>query len=95
MLEKSITTRSDVLIYDLEDSVSPMPLDKANARGKLKKFLEVRTYTMVTFQTGRWHRSKISYQDQKKRLESINVAIRVNDITTPYFHDDISQIVKD
>jgi citrate lyase beta subunit len=44
MLEKSITTGSDVIIYDLEDSVSPMPLDKAKARGRLKKFLGVRTY---------------------------------------------------
>ena len=43
MLEKSITTGSDVIIYDLEDSVSPVPLDKANARRRLKKFLEVRT----------------------------------------------------
>jgi malate synthase len=44
MLEKSITTGSDVIIYDLEDSVSPVPLDKANARVRLKKFLGVRTY---------------------------------------------------
>jgi len=71
MLEKSITTGSDVIIYDLEDSVSPVPLDKANARSRLKKFLG----------------------DQQQRLKSINVAVRVNDITTPYFYDDISQIV--
>ena len=51
MLEKSITTGSDVIIYDLEDSVSPVPLDKANARGRLKKFLEVRTYFCSYFQT--------------------------------------------
>ena len=44
MLEKSITTGSDVIIYDLEDSVSPVCLDKANARHRLKKFLGVRTY---------------------------------------------------
>ena len=51
MLEKSITTGSDVIIYDLEDSVSPVPLDKVNARDRLKKFLGVRTYfhgNMVT-----------------------------------------------
>jgi len=71
MLEKSITSGSDVIIYDLEDSVSPAPLDKANARNRLKKFLA----------------------DQQQRLESINVAVRVNDITTPYFHEDISQII--
>lgn len=39
--------------------------------------------------------SEIFHQDQQQRLGSINVAVRVNDITTPYFHDDILQIVKD
>lgn len=43
MLEKSIASGSDVIIYDLEDSVSPAPLDKANARNRLKKFLAVRS----------------------------------------------------
>jgi malate synthase len=47
MLEKSITTGSDVIIYDLEDSVSPVPLDKANARGRLKKFLGVCPYVQT------------------------------------------------
>jgi len=31
--------------------------------------------------------------DQQRHLRSINVAVRVNDITTPYFHDDISHII--
>lgn len=53
MLEKSITTGSDVIIYDLEDSVSPVPLDKANARGRLKKFLGVRIYLHGYIQTQR------------------------------------------
>jgi len=43
MLEKSITTGSDVIIYDLEDSVSPVPSDKASARSRLRKFLGVCT----------------------------------------------------
>ena len=42
MLEKSLTTKSDVIIYDLEDSVPPDPLDKSRARSKLKDFLSVR-----------------------------------------------------
>ena len=90
MLEKSITTGSDVIIYDLEDSVSPVPLDKANARGRLRQFLGVRilVLSMVSLDI-------FFYQDQQQRLGSINVAVRVNDITTPYFHDDVSQIVKD
>ena len=50
MLEKSITTGSDVIIYDLEDSVSPVHLGKANARDRLKKFLGVCTYFHVHIQ---------------------------------------------
>jgi citrate lyase subunit beta-like protein len=95
MLEKSITTGSDVIIYDLEDSVSPAPLDKANARGRLTKFLAVRATSIVTFKLEDSIGSEILYQDKQQRLRSINVAVRVNAITTPYFHDDISQIVKD
>ena len=51
MLEKSITTGSDVIIYDLEDSVSPVHSGKANARGRLNKFLAVRTYFHGHIQT--------------------------------------------
>ncbi|KAI3603037.1 citrate lyase subunit beta [Moniliophthora roreri] len=39
MLEKSTSVNSDVIIYDLEDSVAPSAKDKANARDKLKAFL--------------------------------------------------------
>ena len=42
MLAKSLDIGSDVVIYDLEDSVSPSPEDKLNARNKLKAFLAVR-----------------------------------------------------
>ena len=42
MLEKSLKAGSDVLIYDLEDSVSPKPEDKLAARKRLKAFLKVR-----------------------------------------------------
>jgi len=44
MLEKSLTTDSDVIIYDLEDSVPPDPSDKTRARSKLKDFLSVREF---------------------------------------------------
>ena len=48
MLEKSLTTDSDVIIYDLEDSVPPDPSDKTRARSKLKDFLSVRNlYTTI------------------------------------------------
>ena len=39
MLEKSLTTPSDVIIYDLEDSVPPSPADKKGARDRLTHFL--------------------------------------------------------
>jgi citrate lyase beta subunit len=45
MLEKSINAGSDVIIYDLEDSVSPAPEDKLAARARLRKFLEVNSMT--------------------------------------------------
>ncbi|CAA7261424.1 unnamed protein product [Cyclocybe aegerita] len=71
MLEKSVTSGSDVVIYDLEDSVSPLPEDKAAARSRLRAFL----------------------QGEMHRLYPLNVAARVNSISTPYFHEDICQIV--
>ncbi|KAI8986106.1 citrate lyase beta subunit [Trametes punicea] len=43
MLEKSLTTNSDVIIYDLEDSVPPSPADKNGARGRLAHFLTTRS----------------------------------------------------
>jgi len=41
MLEKSLTTNSDVIIYDLEDSVPPGTRDKENARQRMKNFFAV------------------------------------------------------
>ena len=46
MLEKSISSNPDVIIYDLEDSVAPSPNDKNDARVRLKKFLEVFFYLL-------------------------------------------------
>jgi citrate lyase subunit beta-like protein len=40
MLDKSLKTDTDMIIYDLEDSVSPF--DKDTARERLKGFLTVR-----------------------------------------------------
>ena len=42
MLEKSLSTPSDVIIYDLEDSVPPSLEHKKNARSRLTDFLSVR-----------------------------------------------------
>ena len=41
MLRKSLETRSDVIIYDLEDSVPPARTDKDAARDRLLSFLSV------------------------------------------------------
>ena len=41
MLRKSLVSDSDVIIYDLEDSVPPSKTDKNNARRRLAQFLEV------------------------------------------------------
>lgn len=43
MLEKSLSTKSDVIIYDLEDSVPPSASDKNGARSRLQKFMAVRS----------------------------------------------------
>ncbi|TFK91931.1 citrate lyase beta subunit [Polyporus arcularius HHB13444] len=47
MLEKSLTTPSDVIIYDLEDSVPPSPADKASARARLAHFLSTRAGSLL------------------------------------------------
>ncbi|KAI0311714.1 citrate lyase beta subunit, partial [Amylostereum chailletii] len=39
MLQKSPSTKSDVIIYDLEDSVAPSEKDKTEARERLANFL--------------------------------------------------------
>ncbi|RDB17841.1 Citrate lyase subunit beta-like protein, mitochondrial [Hypsizygus marmoreus] len=69
MLGKSLSSPSDVIIYDLEDGVPPLPADKSNARERLKDFLGGRNF-----------------------LDPRRIAVRINDITTPYFQDDIAQI---
>ncbi|ETW81540.1 hypothetical protein HETIRDRAFT_439944 [Heterobasidion irregulare TC 32-1] len=39
MLQKSLVTKSDTIIYDLEDSVAPSEADKSSARERLVNFL--------------------------------------------------------
>ncbi len=47
MLEKTKSSPSDVFIYDLEDSISPVPADKANARARLREFLSVGWFPVI------------------------------------------------
>lgn len=91
MLEKSISSNSDVIIYDLEDSVAPSPNDKGDARVRLKKFLEVFSMWSVCIKTVLM---TIYLQERKQELKNLHVAVRVNDVTTPFFRDDIAQIVE-
>ncbi|KAJ7712438.1 Pyruvate/Phosphoenolpyruvate kinase-like domain-containing protein [Mycena metata] len=70
MLEKSLSTNSDTIIYDLEDSVPPSAADKTASRKRLSDFLR---------------RGDLPSRER--------VAVRVNDISTPFFLDDISKIV--
>ena len=42
MLQKSLVTGSDVIIYDLEDSVAPSEGGKNDARDRLMEFLTAR-----------------------------------------------------
>ncbi|KAJ6600616.1 citrate lyase beta subunit [Mycena sp. CBHHK59/15] len=70
MLEKSLSSNSDMIIYDLEDSVPPAPADKESSRARLRAFLT---------------RGDLPPRDR--------IAVRVNDINTPFFLEDISQIV--
>ncbi|KAF8644514.1 hypothetical protein AX16_008391 [Volvariella volvacea WC 439] len=72
MLQKSLSTPSDVIIYDLEDSVPPSATDKSSARMRLKEFL-----------------------NQESVLpDPLRIAVRVNDITTPFFRHDIAEILQ-
>ncbi|KIP08983.1 hypothetical protein PHLGIDRAFT_355556 [Phlebiopsis gigantea 11061_1 CR5-6] len=40
MLNKSLVTKSDVIVYDLEDSVPPSAADKNSARNRLVQFIQ-------------------------------------------------------
>lgn len=70
MLEKSLSSTSDVIIYDLEDSVAPSQQDKTKARNRLTEFLR-----------------------QGNLPDPQRIAVRVNGINTPFFDEDIVQIV--
>ncbi|KAF8208744.1 Pyruvate/Phosphoenolpyruvate kinase-like domain-containing protein [Mycena galopus ATCC 62051] len=70
MLQKSLTTSSDMIIYDLEDSVPPSAADKTASRARLSAFLG---------------RGDLPPRER--------VAVRVNDISTPFFMDDMAEIV--
>ncbi|KAJ3862349.1 citrate lyase beta subunit [Lentinula novae-zelandiae] len=73
LLEKSLTVKSDIIIYDLEDSVSPSPADKEDARDRLRTFLKVCCLDLP---------------------HAERVAIRLNDISTPFFQQDIQHILQ-
>lgn len=90
MLQKSLTTTSDVIIYDLEDSVPPTKTDKEGARERLARFFQVCSllYASVT--------PSLRYVQTKTRTELPHpdrVAIRLNSTNTPFFEDDLAAAV--
>ncbi|KAI9462197.1 citrate lyase beta subunit [Boletus coccyginus] len=76
MLDKSLNLGAppDVVIYDLEDSVTPTSHEKKAARQRLSQFLD---------------------RTPKENLPaSERVAVRLNDISTPFFEDDVAEILR-
>ncbi|KAI0036474.1 citrate lyase beta subunit [Vararia minispora EC-137] len=74
MLQKSLTTHADTIIYDLEDSVAPSEKDKSAARERLSSFL-------------------LSTRPSELP-RSARIAVRLNDITTPFFERDLVAAVR-
>ncbi|EIW81318.1 citrate lyase beta subunit [Coniophora puteana RWD-64-598 SS2] len=74
MLDKSLTNNSDMLIYDLEDSVPPSRHDKESARQRLATFLSTTS------------KDKLPHPNR--------VAVRVNDLSTPFFQGDIAELLR-
>ncbi|KZV61508.1 beta subunit of citrate lyase [Peniophora sp. CONT] len=72
MLQKSVSTGADTVIYDLEDSVAPSEKDKAAARGKLAEFLA----------------------SSRDAPDASRIAVRLNDVTTPFFERDLEQALR-
>ena len=89
MLEKSFSSTSDMIIYDLEDSVSPSPADKTKARKRLTDFLRVCSRGCRAVACC----NKFTSKQQQNLPDSQRIAVRVNDINTPFFYEDVAQIV--
>lgn len=86
-LNKSLETSSDVIIYDLEDSVPPSPTEKTAARTQLSNFLLVWTRNFFL----RDIPLQALQQNQFPNVQ--RNAVRINDVTTPFFRDDVQEIV--
>ncbi len=90
MLEKSLTTSSDVIIYDLEDSVPPAPASKQAARDRLEGFLKVGDLELLDFSKTI---SFVWFKGSSGRLQPERVAIRLNRHDTPFFGNDVDLAV--
>ena len=69
MLQKSLGTGSDVIIYDLEDSVSPAAQDKENARNRLHNFLQVLTFSYTESSVNKIFREPIFHTQEESLSE--------------------------
>ncbi len=87
MLEKSFTVNSDMIIYDLEDSVSPK--DKITARNRLQSFLNV-----PSFMEYAGYFFSLGLEQDETLLSPSRIAVRINDRTTPFFGEDLAAIVR-
>ncbi|QRV76363.1 citrate lyase subunit beta-like protein [Ceratobasidium sp. AG-Ba] len=87
MLQKSLTSESDALIYDLEDSVAPN--EKARARGALLEFLKARC-SFVSYPRHLGNVWGIQAQNEQHAKKTF---VRLNALDTAQFEDDITTIV--
>ena len=91
MLHKSLVTPSDVIIYDLEDSVAPSEEGKTTARERLTEFLAVVDNPSMHSMTVTDHLLQKTPADELPHPSRI--AVRVNSTHTPFFERDIVSIV--
>jgi hypothetical protein len=91
MLEKSLQTPSDVIIYDLEDSIAPS--QKNDARTGLEKFLSVsrRVSLLCTCAVSE---STTKRTDPGRLPSRERIAVRINAPTTSQFSEDMEMIVR-
>ncbi|KAJ3491122.1 hypothetical protein NLI96_g953 [Meripilus lineatus] len=97
MLEKSLSTNSDVIIFDLEDSVPPAPASKQAARDRLEGFLRERSQLLQPERVA----IRLNRHGTPFFSEDISLALRYPQIRTlvlPKIHsqgdlDEVSQFV--
>jgi citrate lyase subunit beta-like protein len=88
MLNKSLQSLADTIIFDLEDSVAPD--QKGAARAQLVEFLKVR-YKAVRIPAPHY-RSGVNLQTNRQMSPS-RYSIRINALDTEFFAEDMQHVV--